>query len=340
MTRIMLLFCFVIQVQLSYSQVIKDFFYIEKNDQSLPVFVRGNLDKKTILLFVQGGPGDNGIDFGRSDYPRWRKTLEQHMAIAYYDQRGLNQKLPEINKGKINFEQYRHDFIRIARYLKEKYDCNIYALGHSSGGWIIMNGLNLYPDQQSTLSGVILANMPLTNDHSPERYHYYRPLYLKNLANELISNGIDTMKWQKAFRWITSIDSITTQEQALQWNEYVNSAFTPTKRRITPGMFFKVMFKKPYTGFSLFYNKDNELVNDLLWESEKSMFSFSEMNPKYPILLLTGRFDDVSPPEEMEVLYQSIDQSQLIILQDASHESFLDQPGLFNIAVINFMLPH
>ena len=53
---------------LTKAQTVKDFFYIEKDNKVLPVFVRGNLDNNTIVLYVQGGPGETAIDFGRSDY--------------------------------------------------------------------------------------------------------------------------------------------------------------------------------------------------------------------------------------------------------------------------------
>lgn len=58
------------------AQSVKDFFYAEAESYEFPVFVRGNLDSKKLILFVQGGPGETAIDFARSDYPRWKNTGE------------------------------------------------------------------------------------------------------------------------------------------------------------------------------------------------------------------------------------------------------------------------
>jgi hypothetical protein len=74
------------------AQHIKKFFYAEPVTRSLPVFIRGNISSGRILLYIQGGSAEKGIDFGRSDYPRWKETLERQVAVAYFDQRGLNQR--------------------------------------------------------------------------------------------------------------------------------------------------------------------------------------------------------------------------------------------------------
>ena len=100
---------------LSIAQTVKDFFYAEKESKELPVFVRGNIDNNIIVVFVQGGPGETAIDFGRSDYPKWENTLEEKIAVAYYDQRGLNQKVKAIDSTKINYKQYSKDLIKIIK---------------------------------------------------------------------------------------------------------------------------------------------------------------------------------------------------------------------------------
>ena len=56
-TFLILLIC-----KVGLAQHIKAFYYVEPTSKDLPVFVRGNLDDKTILLYVQGGDAANGID--------------------------------------------------------------------------------------------------------------------------------------------------------------------------------------------------------------------------------------------------------------------------------------
>ncbi len=332
-----LLILFVLSSSTTFSQS-KEYIKFEYDGYTFPILVRGNIESGKMLVFLQGGPGETSIDFARSDYPRWKKTLETEVAIAYYDQRGHNQSVKKIDTNKISYDQYSLDAIAISKMLKEKYDVEIYLLGHSAGGYMVLHALQYFSNESGFFDGAIAINTPITSDHSPERYQYYRPLYLKNLANEKIASNDNIDFWQQELDWISSIDSITTREGAIRWNRTVEQAFTPSKRRLTPGMAMKVIFSRPYNPIKYLNRKDNELIDDLLWEDRKDFPSFENLSSiNENLLLITGRYDDVAPPEEMKQAHQLIENSQLIILPDAGHESFIDQPELFNKAIFKFI---
>ncbi len=300
--------------------------------------MRGNLGIGKILLFVQGGPGETAIDFARSDYPKWKYTLETKVAIAYYDQRGLNQKASKIDTTQITYLQYGKDLLAIAKHLTETSQADIYLMGHSAGGNMVQHCLENFSQKASFISGAILLNTPITNDYSPERYKHYRPLYLQHLAEEMLGKGIDTLKWREAHNWIMDIDSIETLEQVRKWNTYVDSAFKPIRRNISVGMALKVVFAKPYSLFKYMSRKDDELVGDLLWADGQNLTAFQNLTHiKQPILLLTGRFDDIASPEEMKEAHRLISTSKLEVIPNAGHESFLDQPKWFNNTVLDYL---
>ena len=327
------------------AQKIKDFYYVEPETKNLPVFIRGNLEHKKILLFVQGGNADNGIDFGRSDYPNWKKTLETKIAIAYFDQRGLNRSVKKIDTSKINATQVLRDIITIARSLKDRYNSEIYLFGHSAGGVKVLECLANFSKATSFIKGGIAFNTPITTDFSPERYNYYRPLYLKNLATEFISQGKDKTYWEGAYKWMVETDSISSIESSKQWNLYVDRAFQPTKRNIGIGMVFRTIFSRPYNPIKYLKNKDNKFIADKLWYTEKALWDKEEQttlwsglpNSKHPVLLLTGRYDAIAKQKEKTEAHKLIENSELIILQNCAHESFLDQPEEFNKSIINFL---
>ncbi len=336
MKRIRLLLLVLLSLDLQAQQV-EEFFYMKAEDYEFPVFVRGNMDSKKIILFVQGGPGETAIDYARSDYPGWKNTLEKEFVIAYYDQRGLNQRAKNITSDKITYDQYSRDIIALGAALKKKYDIDLYLMGHSAGGKMVLNTLQHYPEESSFVNGALILNTPITTDYSHERWAHYRPLYLRNLAMEKIESDSGTDYWQEAYDWITEIDSIATPDQARRWNEYADAAFTPTERKITAGMIFRVVFSRPYNPIKYINRKDNERVDDLLWEDEKKLSTFEHLERiKAPVLLLTGRYDDVGLPEENHRAHELIPHSSLIILPEAGHESFLDQPKLFHEAVRQF----
>lgn len=330
--------CFCAKMQ---AQTVKDFFYAEPETKNLPVFIRGNLDTNKILLYVQGGPGDNGIDFGRSDYPKWKNTLETKVAIAYFDQRGLNKPEKKIDTTKINALQIGKDIISIAKKLKEKYNAEIYLFGHSAGGQDVLDCLANFPDKSQFIKSGIAINTPITTDFSPERNTYYRPLYLKNVAKEFIAKNQDITHWQEALEWITNTDSIHNRETSKKWNMYVDKAFTPIERKISLGMILKVIFSRPYNPVKYLNSKDNELIADKLWEADRNLNRFKTLsNILSPILLISGRFDDIAGPEEQEAANQIIPDSQLVTLPNSGHQSFLDQPEQFNTAILKFINSH
>ncbi|MEQ8241458.1 MAG: alpha/beta hydrolase [Cyclobacteriaceae bacterium] len=332
---ISLLFFFQIN---SYAQNIKEYFKVNVEGYEFPVFVRGNLDSEFMLLFVQGGYGETAIDFARSDYPKWKKTLEKEIAIAYFDERGLNQKVNTIDTAKITYEQYGKDLLALVKHLKLKYNRKIVLMGHSEGGASVYYALSQLTETDTTIAGSIFLNVTYTSDFSPKRYKEVRPTYLKNIAREFIGAGKDTAYWREALNWITVTDSIHTPEISRKWNAYTTSAFTPSKRKIGLGMAFRVIFSRPYNPYKYLYRKDNELVDDLLWADERKLETVStEITNRQPVLLVTGRYDDIACPEEQDLFQEAIPNTEIRILPDCGHESFLDQPVLLQEAINHFL---
>lgn len=324
--------------QLAFSQRVKDFFYVEPDAKNLPVFVRGNLKNNIILLFVQGNYGENGIDFGRSNYPRWKKSLETKVAIAYFDQRGLNKSVKKIDTTRINPTQVAKDILAIAKKLKETYHADIYFFGHSTGGQDVLDCLAKFPKEANFIKAGIAFNAPITSDFSPERYNQYRPQFLKNIATNFIDQKKNTAYWQEALDWMTTTDSIHTPEISKRWNTYVDAAFTPTKRKTGFGMALKVLFARPYNPIRYLNEKDNKLVSDLLWEAQRDINRW-ELLPQieHKVLLLTGQFDAIAVPEELQDASKLIANSTLVVLPNSGHQSFLDTPKLFEKAVLGFI---
>lgn len=328
-----------------FAQTIHDFYYVVPETNDLPVLIRGNLTSKKILIYVQGGSAENGIDFGRSDYPGWKKTLETKVAIAYFDQRGLNKKVKNIDTTQINANQVLKDIMLIAHSLKERYEAEIHLFGHSNGGVKVLKCLATYPKELAFISSGIVLNAPMTTDFSPERYNHYRPLYLKNVASEYIQQGKDTTFWKEAYHWMEQTDSIDSREDSKRWNAYVDRAYPATKRKIGVGMVLKTVFAKPYNPIKYLNNKDNKLIGDRLWYAEKARWdthtqtTLWEMLPniQHPVLLVTGRYDAIAVPEEQKEAHKLLKNAKLVIIPDCTHESFLDQPNQLYHTLITYL---
>ena len=331
--------CLAVPFTFVYGQQVKDFLRVPLDGVEIPVLVRGNLSNQKLLLFVQGGPGETAIDFARADYPGWKETLEKAVVIAYYDQRGLNQRAGKIDSTTITYTQYGLDMLALASHLKNKYDTDIYLMGHSAGGSMVLHTLKTFPEKGRLFEGALVLNTPITTNYSPERNTIYRPLYLRNLALEQIRKGREPEYWGNALDWMDRKDSLSSREDLQFWRETVEHAFVPRNKTITPGMVLNVIFSRPYNPVRYLNRKDNKRVEDLLWYDEKTLSTFEGLERiQLPVLLLTGRYDDVARKEELEEAHERMPHSKLAIIPRAAHESFLDQPELFAENVLSFVL--
>jgi pimeloyl-ACP methyl ester carboxylesterase len=300
------------------------------------------LKNNIILLFVSGSYGDNGIDFGRSDYPGWKHTLEQEVAIAYYDKRELNKRLNKIDTSRISWDEYARDILKIAKCLKSTYQARIILMGHSAGGVLVLHHLSIFNQLDSSpIESAIVLNTPFTTDSSPARYLQYRPEFLKNIAQDYIDKENDSQKWQEALEWMIQTDSIHSIETSRIWNQYVEAAYSPQKKNVSVGMALKVIFRRPYIPFKSLYIKDNDVVGDLLWEQKQDIndesFSKQLSQINHNVLVITGQYDPIAVPEELEPISDALKREETIIIPNCGHESYLDQPKFLNDAIFEFI---
>ncbi len=319
-----------------------DFFHLEEEGAFLPLWVRGNTSSGKILLYVQGGPGLNTLDLATVDYLGWKDGLEKDYAVAYYDQRGTGNAQGEFDWESISIEQYLKDLHKVVLLLKHQYpDNEVYLLGHSFGGWLGYLYALEYQNQ-SPVSGIIAANAPFTTDKNEVRW-IFRQQFLINVAQEFVEQGHQPEFWTEVLQWTEENPQIETREQRRQWNRYVIEGLSAYEvevpisvGKIIEGVFFSSLNIFP----SLLSVERLDKLADLLFEDEEGidvLSRVSELNT--PLLMITGRYDDIAPPEEFYYAFDQIGSTQkkLVVLPDAGHESFLNQPELFREAVKEFV---
>jgi pimeloyl-ACP methyl ester carboxylesterase len=327
------------------AQKINDFFWMEKKPKELPVRVRGNLDSKRIILFVQGGFGEHGLDFAAIDYWGLKKHLEANLAMAYYDQRGLHTSKRQLKREDISYAKYSEDILRIAEKLKERYKADIWLMGHSYGGVLALHFLSS-KNQTDLIKGAILVSTPYTADNEPDRYTHFRPTYLRKLAKEKINEKEEPEYWQKALNWINEIDSIHTIDHIKKWNAYVDYAKEASvkEKKLRLKDYIKATFSRPYApfGYELWYRKNNDQISDWLWEDgQKINIKRKLASINQPILLLSGRFDSIAPPIEQDTLQQNIPIAEKVIIPNAAHSHpSIDNPKDFFPAILDFISKH
>ena len=315
--------------------------HIKNGDYLIPVLVRGNTASKKIILFVQGGPGSNTLDFAEIDYPGWKNTLEKEYAIAYYDQRGTGNRQGNFSLDQISMDSYIDDLHKIATFLHSAYDAEIIMMGHSFGGQLMYRYMLAHitdgiPNKYISVDGTA------TNDKDPLRWEFRRE-FLYNTANLEISNGKNVNEWNEVLTWLSVRPTIETNEDKDQWNDYVEQLvyeYYPEKS-LSARNYLNVLFSSPYNPLPAYLNgKVADEVTSKLFEDINTFNLTGKLSGiNQNILLITGRYDDVCPPEEMNYVLDQISSpsKQFEIIEDAGHESFNHQPEAFTNLILNYI---
>lgn len=319
-----------------------DFFHVLHDGYYLPVMVRGNTSSHKILLFIQGGPALNALDFARIDYPGWKNTLEKDYAIAYYEPRGMGNRQGTFDLNDISIDKYLEDIHQVATVLKNKYNAEIDLLGHSYGGYLAYCYMIKYGNEE-VISKYVVADGPATTDFDTTLRWSFRHEFLVNEANEAIAMGSDVAAWEEILSWCNEHPVLDTQEEFIQWNKYVEEYIYVNFPEKIPMLrdYLAVLFFSSYNPLTAILNGSAETtVEDKLVESEKTYGLIGKINAvSRPVLILTGRHDDVCPPEEADYIFNNISSvdKTIYIIPDAGHESFNDQPELFRNAIVEFV---
>jgi pimeloyl-ACP methyl ester carboxylesterase len=319
-----------------------DFFHIKHDNYFMPVLVRGNTASRHILLFVQGGPANNTMDFARIDYPGFKNTIERDYGIAYYEPRGMGNRQGNFDMKDISVDKYLEDIHQVAQVVKKKYNAEVHLFGHSFGGYLTYLYMIRY-GTHGVVSKYISANGPATTDHDLTIRWKLRHDFLVNEAMEEIANGNNDPAWREILDWTNAHPLLDTDEERDQWNLYVEEKIYLRYEEKLPTTkdYLKIAFFSSYNPLTA--NLDMSAaatVERNIIESQKLFVLVNNLSMiDKPILILTGRHDDVCTPEEVGYIMDNISSAEKVsvIIPDAGHQAFHHQPELFGAAIRNFI---
>jgi len=126
--------------------------YVRNEGADMPVWVRGNINAETFIIFIHGGPSLSGIE---TAITREYAVLEEDYGLVYYDQRGggFTHGHTTVN---LTEEQLYDDLDVIVDFVKSKYTNakSVFLLGESWGGYV-GTGYLLDATRQSKITGWI-----------------------------------------------------------------------------------------------------------------------------------------------------------------------------------------
>lgn len=328
-----------------------NYFHVNNDDYAIPVWVRGNTSGKKIILYVQGGPAGNTMDFALIDYPGWKNTLEKDYAVAYYEQRGTGNRQGNFDLGESVLDTYVSDLHVVSTFLKNAYDAEIIMMGHSFGGALVLRYM-VEHNSDGVPSKYISLNGPVTTDLDSDTLRWkFRREFLYNTALLEISRGNNVSRWNEVLAWldvtpvIKKLDGEKPYALMNQWNNYVEELIYPyyPEKELKLKDYMQI-FRAPYNPFPAYLRNDYDNGNGLgsvILDDEENYLIVNKLNQidHQSLLMVTGRFDDICVPEELEFAYSLVSSplKQMEIVDYAGHEIYTHQPEKLNQLIKNFI---
>ena len=324
-------------------QYANEFYNVESNGATIPVLLKGNLKSNKIVIFMNGGPGLTGIDVGITNLAKWEENLEKDYAVAYFDQRGTGNTFSRLDTSTISLSQFSDDLYSVVRVIKYHYpEHRIYLMSHSFGGLSAADYL-LNQEYRAEISGWICVSGYLVPN--PVKSWEYRRTWLEYISNVEINKGNDVEKWQECLEWLEKTKIIETDKAKDKWREYVGNQeegiVKDADAEIKTGRVMRIMFRSNYNIFPT-YLSDNWLVVLKTIQRHYLQENYLEKieSIDVPTLLLWGEYDDLVPFQIGKDADSILDESEFILMKDAGHEPFLNDPVEYARIVKGWVAKH
>ncbi|MCK5134517.1 MAG: alpha/beta fold hydrolase [Bacteroidales bacterium] len=312
--------------------------YVRNDGADMPVYMRGNMNSKVVVLIVHGGPGGNGLEY-RDGF--WTVDLEEKYAMAYWDQRGQGMSQGHYSKSDVTVAKMVEDMDAVIEVLKAKYgnDVGVFALGHSWGGTLTAKYMTT-GNLQHNLKGWIESN----GAHDNLKNYIEATKMFVNVANEQIAleNNIDN--WESILDWVTAIDTNNiTYDQTVELNE---NAFEVEDWLLEDevmqwgeaGGNETSMFHGPINPLTSFLI--GSMTNGMLEEEVEATTLTNELYKiTIPVLALWGKYDFVVPPTLGYDTYNNISSTtkKLVIFEKSGHSPMNNEWRKFTDEVMLFI---
>lgn len=304
---------------------VEDNFRLRHKGADMPVWVRGNMEARKIVLFLHGGPGECAFCL-RPYFDR----VEEHVAVAYWDQRIAGSASGNADPAGLNYTQFAEDLEMVVRLLKKEYpDAKIYLLGHSFGVEMAWQFLTT-ADNQGLVSGFVALNGTYATYDWLLRVREW-------VIREARQQG-DT----EAEQYMSGIDlSRENMRDAVQWGEWYTRMFRLGANPVWPSddkkYAWNLWFKSPHSKFS-------QMTNTAQYDDyyAREIFTFDRgallTSVRLPVALFWGVKDGIMP---LEVAYDTRERLtttvQLTLFENSWHSAFHTEKDKFSAALLEFV---
>ncbi len=307
------------------TQPVSDNLRLRHKGADMPIWVRGNMDSRKIVLYLHGGPGECAMCL--RDY---FAPVEEKVAVAYWDQRIAGSASGNADPATLTYPQFADDLRMAVLLLKQQYpDAKIYLFGHSFGVEMAWQFLTT-GDNQQLVSGFVAMNGTFSTFD-----------WLKSVQKWIIEQA-KTQNDAEAEQYMKNIQ-LTRDNMAsvVQWGEWYSRMFRLGANPVWPsddkGYKRKLWFATPHS-------KPSQMTNTAQYDDyyAREIFTFNRRdllkNVRIPVALFWGAKDGIMPIAHAYETRELLSVPTNIIRFDNSwHTAFHTEQEKFAMELLRFM---
>jgi len=293
-----------------------DEFYLSHKDASLPIWVRGNENAETFIIFLHGGPFDTAI--ANAVWGHFEPLYEDY-ALVFFDQRGGGHSHGTTAEN-LNESQFVEDVEIVHQLILDKYPQanNFFLMGHSYGGYLGTAVLSKGENQSLFKGWIELAgahNFPLNWAASRD----FSIAYAEQKIDE-DENFEEVANWKEKLEALENVTEVSNLDQLFVVNGIAFSVaadLNAGKRTFENPSLIYVSTSPVGAGF---WQNNLELLEDFLVNGNLN----TEMAAiTLPSLLIYGAEDPIVPvalgQNGIDYLGTNSQDKFLVILENSGH---------------------
>lgn len=310
----------------------------------MPVKISGNTEANTYIIFLAGGPSGDGHIY-RSLFSMFRKSIEPHYPMVYYDQRGGGNTQGTYDTTTLNLRQLSEDLHRIVTTLKREHQAgHIYLMGYSYGGALGMSYL-INPDYRKEIQGFISIEGAFDRARQTEYQSQLLPYWLDEWVAEGKIDGYEAL--QAEYNCDEQQAPIACRQDSIQLmarvEELITTAQKTNRFQLSPsragGLLGFTFFSQSNPLFST--TNENQNARYFHKEFDRLVLSDKISDIQTPVLFLNGRYDTNVPVFDAQKMYEKIGtpegNKKIIILKQSGHLPMATEPGELSRHILDFI---
>lgn len=331
----------------------ENYFWVNRKNASMPVWVRGNINSGVFIVFNHGGPGSSGTmesiievnpGNGILDHPSPLKLFEDEYAMVYWDQRHSGMSKGSADPNDSRPEDFGDDLALVIDELKKRYDVQkLFLIGQSWGHTVATSYLT-YVDQWEENQANVDGYIDYKGVHSQDIAYQAARRRILNYTEQEISEKRNISYWQEVHDFYQNHVTLTETSDFMIHDDYANRVMGVSISlldRIYSGV--KASFCSPFNGWSHYFNfrATMRAENFLSWVVSDNSFEQTINRITIPTLLIYGEKDLIAPAEVGQVIYNEIETASqdktLIVLKNSRHGVEETDVQVFQKAIKDFL---